>query len=156
VLGLSPGETDALIPQVVEFSELEEFIERPVRTYSSGMYLRLGFSVATAVSPEVLIVDEHLSVGDQHFRLKCKRRIMDLRAGGCTIVLCSHDLGSVEDVCDQTLWLEHGRPRMCDESHRVVQAYQDTVRVGETEAAPVRKERRSPTSNCLKEISLDG
>src|SRR5688572_14255198 len=76
VLGLSPSQTAAVLPAIVEFAELGAFIDRPVRTYSSGMYLRLAFSVATAVDPDVLIIDEHLSVGDQHFRFKCKRKIM--------------------------------------------------------------------------------
>ena len=157
VVGLSPDETDVLIPRIVEFSELGDFVERPVRTYSSGMYLRLGFSVATAVNPEVLVVDEHLSVGDQHFRLKCKRRIMAMRTVGCTIVLCTHDLHSVEEVCDQALWLEHGRPKMYGEANSVVQAYQDAVQLREAEAPTARTtERRIPTQNFLKQVSLGG
>ena len=157
VLGFSPDETATLIPQIVDFSELGEFVHRPVRTYSSGMYLRLGFSVATAVNPEVLVVDEHLSVGDLHFRLKCKRRIMDLRADGCTIVLCSHDLGSISAVCDHALWLEHGGPRMYDEALLVVRRYQDSVRLSDAEApAAPTPQRQAPTLNSLKEVSLGG
>src|SRR5690606_12992188 len=86
VLGLSAEETDRLQPTIEEFSELGEFLDRQVRTYSSGMQLRLGFSVATAVEPEILVVDEHLSVGDQHFRHKCMRRIQALREQGCALV----------------------------------------------------------------------
>jgi lipopolysaccharide transport system ATP-binding protein len=155
VLGFSPGETEALIPRIVAFSELGDFIDRPVRTYSSGMYLRLGFSVATAVNPDLVIVDEHLSVGDQHFRLKCKRRIMELRAEGCGIVLCSHDLGSIVDVCDRTLWLEHGRPRMFGESQQVREAYLSSFKKAEAES-PAEAPRRVPALNFLKEVSLVG
>jgi lipopolysaccharide transport system ATP-binding protein len=157
VLGLSPGETDVLIPQIVRFAELEDFIERPVRTYSSGMYLRLGFSVATAVSPDVLVIDEHLSVGDQNFRLKCKRRIMDLRAEGCTIVLCSHDLGVIETVCEHTLWLEHGLPKKFGESHPVKEAYLANLRRHEAESPVTRtRERQVPAQNFLKQVVLEG
>ena len=101
---------------IAEFSELDHFLERAVRTYSSGMYLRLGFSVATVVNPDILLIDEHLSVGDQHFRLKCKRRIMELRSAGSTIVFCSHDLHGVREVCDQALWLRDGRPHLMAET----------------------------------------
>src|SRR5690606_38935470 len=128
VLGLSAEETDRLQPTIEEFSELGEFLDRPVRTYSSGMQLRLGFSVATAVEPEILVVDEHLSVGDQHFRHKCMRRIQALREQGCALVFCSHDLYAVREVCERTLWLHEGQPRMLAASGGVVDAYQDHVR----------------------------
>jgi lipopolysaccharide transport system ATP-binding protein len=157
VVGLSPDDTDALIPRIIDFSELGEFVHRPVRTYSSGMYLRLGFSVATAVDPDVLVVDEHLSVGDIHFRLKCKRRIMNLRSDGCTIILCSHDLHSVSEVCDQALWLTHGRPRMYEDALAVVEQYQDSSRRSDA-GAPIETKtaRRVLTSNYLKDVSLGG
>lgn len=128
VLGLSAEETDRLQPTIEEFSELGEFLDRQVRTYSSGMQLRLGFSVATAVEPEILVVDEHLSVGDQHFRHKCMRRIQALREQGCALVFCSHDLYAVREVCERTLWLHEGQPKMLGASGGVVDAYQDHVR----------------------------
>ncbi len=135
VLGLSPAETDDLLPEILEFSELGRFAYRPVRTYSSGMYLRLGFSVAAAVRPDVLIVDEHLSVGDQHFRHKCLRRIMSLKENGCALIFCSHDLYSVSEVCERTFWLRDGRPAMCAATAPVLRAYQDHVRARDAAVA---------------------
>jgi len=163
VLGLSPAQTEALLPQIVEFSELGHFVERPVREYSSGMYLRLGFSVATAVNPDVLILDEHLAVGDQHFQFKCKRRIMALRAAGCSIVFCSHDLYGLAEVCDRTLWLRDGQPAMLGATQPVLKAYQDHIRArdavsaGEIRAdaaAPAKRQR--PDDNHLIEVTLGG
>jgi lipopolysaccharide transport system ATP-binding protein len=157
VLGLSPAQTDALIPDVVEFSELGDFVHRPVRTYSSGMHLRLGFSVATALTPDILVIDEHLSVGDQHFRLKCKRRIMDLREGGSSIVLCSHDLHTVMEVCERTMWLRSGRPAMLGDSQEVLSAYQDAVRRQDEETdSHSRGQRTAPTMNCLRDVAVGG
>jgi lipopolysaccharide transport system ATP-binding protein len=157
VLGLSPAETSALLPAIVKFSELGAFVDRPVRTYSTGMYLRLGFSVATAVDPNILVIDEHLSVGDQHFRLKCKRRIMDLREGGCTIVFCSHDLYSVKEICDQTLWLRDGRTAMLGETEAVLNAYQNHVRIRDVQTDTLGREKRPhATTNCLREVVLGG
>jgi len=128
VMGMSPAETDEVLPRIVEFSELGDFVHRPVKTYSSGMYLRLGFSVATVTRPDLLIVDEHLSVGDQHFRHKCMRRIMDLREGGCSLVFCSHDLHAVGEVCERTLWIKDGRAEMMGPTDDVLKVYQDHVR----------------------------
>jgi lipopolysaccharide transport system ATP-binding protein len=159
VLGLSPSDTEQLLPRIVAFSELGTFIERPFRTYSSGMQLRLGFSVATAVDPEILVVDEHLSVGDQHFRFKCIRRIMDLRAAGCTLVFCSHDPHAVEQVCDRVLWLRDGRPAMLARAPDVLKAYQDHVRARDADAASAADapaERRRPEENYLQDIELVG
>lgn len=137
VLGLSPAETEDVTPAVIEFSELGAFIDRPLKTYSSGMYLRLGFSVATVINPQVLIVDEHLSVGDQHFRYKCMRRIMALREQGCSLVLCSHDMYAVEEVCERTLWIRDGRAAMLGSTADVIKEYQDVVRLGDGIVPPV-------------------
>jgi lipopolysaccharide transport system ATP-binding protein len=160
VLGLSPAETHAITPKIVEFSELGEFIERPVKTYSSGMQLRLGFSVATAIDPDILVVDEHLSVGDQHFRHKCLRRIMDLQNSGCSLVFCSHDLHAVREVCDRTLWLRDGRPTMLAATIEVVDAYQEYVRGQDAEtSAPTPKAespRERPSDNYLLDVRLGG
>lgn len=159
VLGLSPRETEAVTPAIIAFSELEEFIDRPVRTYSSGMQLRLGFSVATAVEPELLIVDEHLSVGDQHFRHKCMRRILALRERGCTLVFCSHDLHAVREVCEHALWLREGSPALLATTPAVVDAYLDHVRARDAAsqypASPSSDfARPAPTEDYLEEITL--
>ncbi|MEO8482886.1 MAG: ABC transporter ATP-binding protein [Acidobacteriota bacterium] len=137
VLGLSPDETAELAPAVIEFSELGKFIDKPLKTYSSGMYLRLAFSVATAIDPEILIVDEHLSVGDQHFRHKCLRRIMVLREAGCSLVFCSHDMYSVGEVCERTLWIRDGKVAMLGTTADVIKEYQDVVRLGDSDLPPI-------------------
>ncbi len=163
VLGLSPAETEALTPGIVEFSELGTFIDRPVRTYSSGMQLRLGFSVATAIHPDVLVIDEHLSVGDQHFRHKCVRCIMDLRDAGCTLVFCSHDLFTIGEVCGRVLWLRDGAPAMLAAARPVLKAYEDHIRARDAVAtAPARPDpaatpgRSDPAENYLKQVDLGG
>jgi len=140
---------------------LEHFIDRPVRTYSSGMYLRLAFSVATAVNPDVLIADEHLSVGDQHFKLKCKRRIIALREAGCTIVLCSHDSHAITEICDRTLWLHGGQAALLSDTLDTLKAYEDHVRLrdaasaGTTPIGPAPKAAR-PGENCVASAVLGG
>lgn len=166
VLGLSPAETEYILPRIVEFSELGHFIERPLRTYSSGMYLRLGFSVSTAIDPDILVVDEHLSVGDQHFRYKCMRRIMALREAGCALVFCSHDLFSVGEVCERTLWMEGGYSRMLADTPSVLKAYQDYEREKDAsctrlstlpeEEALTDHQHKHPADNYIREASLGG
>jgi lipopolysaccharide transport system ATP-binding protein len=164
VLGLSPADTEAELPRIAEFSELGEFMERPVRTYSSGMYLRLAFSVATVVDPDVLVIDEHLSVGDQHFQHKCQRRIMALREAGCTLVLSSHDVRSIGEVCDRVLWLRQGRPVMLAAAEGVLNAYQDHVRdrdaAGQAAAAPATPppstRREDAGENRIHSVTLEG
>ena len=161
VLGLSPGETAELLPAIVEFSELGPFIDHPLRTYSSGMSLRLGFAVATAMSPDILVVDEHLSVGDQHFRHKCMRRIEALRARGCTLAFCSHDMYAVGEVCERTLWLRQGRVAMLADTPSVLAAYQDHVR--ERDAASDRAEAPAQPparpggvhGTCIEQVELE-
>lgn len=109
LLGYSARRTREKAGRVVEFAELEQFIDAPVRTYSSGMLARLGFSVATMFRPDVLLVDEVLAVGDVRFQEKCLTRIREFRAQGTTIVLVSHSLGVVEENCDRAVWINHGR-----------------------------------------------
>ncbi len=108
ILGLEPDEIEAVTPQVIEFSELGDFIDRPVKTYSSGMYVRLGFAVATSVDPDILLIDEALSVGDEHFRGKCMRRLNDFAEAGGTTVFVSHDLGAVRQMCQHVVLLHQG------------------------------------------------
>ena len=109
ILGLSQAEIDARFQHIHDFSELGDFIEQPVKTYSSGMYVRLAFSIATSVDPDILVIDEALSVGDGGFARKSFDRIMELKAGGATILFCSHSMYHIEAICDQALWLEQGR-----------------------------------------------
>lgn len=109
ILGFSRREIDILFNNIVEFSGLEGFIEAPLRTYSTGMFARLGFSVATAVRPDILIVDEILGVGDAEFQTKSFERIQGFQAAGTTILLVSHSLEKIEELCSQVVWLDHGR-----------------------------------------------
>lgn len=109
ITGLSRKEMESRIEEIVRFANIEEFIDSPVRTYSSGMNVRLGFSVAIHTDPNVLIIDEHLSVGDMEFQKKCLEKIDQLRAQGCAIVLVTHGLDRVKKHCDQALWLHHGQ-----------------------------------------------
>ena len=108
LLGLSRKEAQEKLPEMVEFSELGEFIDQPMRTYSSGMYVRLGFAVAVHVKPEILLIDEVLAVGDAEFQHKCFTHIDKLRADQVTIVLVTHDLESVKRFCDRAILLNHG------------------------------------------------
>jgi ABC-type polysaccharide/polyol phosphate transport system ATPase subunit len=111
------------LPEIIAFSELGDFIDQPMRTYSSGMYIRLGFAVAVHVKADVLLVDEVLAVGDTEFQQKCYAHIEKLRADGVTIVLVSHDLGSVVRFCDRAVLLQHGRLQIDGESQPVVHEY---------------------------------
>jgi lipopolysaccharide transport system ATP-binding protein len=108
ILGLSPSEIRKRLPSILEFSELGTFLDRPVKTYSSGMYMRLAFSVAVNVDPEILIIDEALAVGDGHFQKKCIDKIREFQEAGKTILFCSHALYYVSSICRRTLWLDHG------------------------------------------------
>lgn len=109
--------------EIVAFSQLEKFIEVPIRNYSSGMLARLAFSVATVVDPEILIVDEILSVGDAEFQQKSKLRMMELMGKGTTVLFVSHSLEQIREICDRALWLEHGRIRMLGNANEVCNAY---------------------------------
>src|SRR5204863_6704702 len=109
ILGLSPAEIRKKLPSILEFSELGTFLDRPVKTYSSGMYMRLAFSVAVNVDPDILIIDEALAVGDGHFQKKCVDRIGEVQQSGKTILFCSHALYLVNSICRRTMWLDHGR-----------------------------------------------
>jgi ABC-type polysaccharide/polyol phosphate transport system ATPase subunit len=128
MLGLSKKEITEKFDDIVRFAELEEFIDAPVKTYSSGMHMRLGFSVAINVNPDILLIDEVLAVGDASFVPKCLDRIDDFRRRKKTILFVSHDLSTVEKICDRVIWLKHGKIQTMGEPKRVVDAYlQDVV-----------------------------
>ena len=110
--------------EIVAFSELGEFIEAPLRSYSSGMVMRLAFSIATVVNPDILIVDEILAVGDAAFQEKSKKRMLELMGGGTTVLFVSHSLEQIREMCDRVLWLDHGRMRLCGDAQSVCDAYQ--------------------------------
>lgn len=123
ILGFTHKEMKELFQDVVDFSELGDFIQAPIRTYSSGMMARLGFAVATVERPDILLVDEILGVGDEGFQEKCFARIESFREQGTTIILVSHSMAKVEEMCQRVAWLDHGILKMVDEPAKVVEAY---------------------------------
>jgi ABC-type polysaccharide/polyol phosphate transport system ATPase subunit len=131
MLGLSKREITRRFDEIVEFAELEEFIENPVKTYSSGMYMRLGFAVAIHVDPEVLLVDEVLAVGDEGFTHKCLDKFAEFKRRGKTILLVTHSLGMVERFCDEAIWMDAGRLKAKGDPKRVVSAYITDVTASE-------------------------
>ncbi len=123
IFGLTRKEIDRRMEQIIEFSELKDFIDNPVRTYSSGMYMRLAFSVAINVDADILLIDEILSVGDQHFQEKCFQKIEDLKKEGKTIVFVTHGMESVERFCTRAVWLHQGSIKMDGETKTVIKQY---------------------------------
>jgi ABC-type polysaccharide/polyol phosphate transport system ATPase subunit len=131
--GLTRKEIEARFDEIVEFAELEAVIDDPVRTYSSGMFMRLGFSLAIHTDPDVLLIDEVLAVGDAAFVSKCKERISQLRRQGKTLLLVSHDLAAIERWCDEVIWLHEGKVADRGEPRRVIDSYRHFVEKGEEE-----------------------
>jgi ABC-type polysaccharide/polyol phosphate transport system ATPase subunit len=131
MLGLSKRQIQDRFDEIVEFAELSEFIDAPVKTYSSGMYMRLGFAVAIHVNPDVLLVDEVLAVGDEGFTHKCLDKFAEFKRGNKTILLVTHSLNLVERFCDEAIWLEAGRKQAEGDPKRVVDAYLTKVEEGE-------------------------
>jgi lipopolysaccharide transport system ATP-binding protein len=146
VLGLSKRVLRSKLDEIVEFSNLEAFIDNPVKTYSSGMYARLGFAVAVHVDPDVLLIDEVLAVGDEAFQRKCAEKIAELRSGGRTVLIVSHSMGSLQSMCDQAAWIDHGKLAAVGPTAHVIDQYiaavhptgtiddQGRVRIGTGEA----------------------
>ena len=156
LIGISTTEMRGLERSIIEFSELGEAIDRPVKTYSSGMTVRLAFALVTALEPDVLIVDEALAVGDQQFQKKCIERIDAFRKNGCTILFCSHSLYHVRHLCNKVLWLENGRQKAFGDTELVLTAYEADIREKEaTAAAPAQalqaSEQAAPSANVLSQ-----
>ena len=133
LIGIDHAEMVRLEPEIVEFCELGEALDRPVKTYSSGMAVRLAFALVTAVQPDVLIIDEALAVGDQHFQKKCVERIMDFRRNGCTILFCSHSPYHIRHLCDVALWLKAGQVAQFGATEPVLAAYDQYTRQRQTD-----------------------
>ena len=123
IFGLTAAEIDSRVQDIIDFSELGEFIEAPVRTYSSGMYMRLAFAVAINVDADILLIDEILAVGDQHFQDKCFAKLEELKKSDKTIVIVSHSLESVKKLCDRAIWLYNGEVRMDGKTNEVIDEY---------------------------------
>src|SRR5215813_6384357 len=150
MLGLSKREIEQRFDEIVDFAELREFIDAPVKTYSSGMYMRLGFAVAIHVNPDVLLVDEVLAVGDEGFTHKCLDKFAEFRRRGKTILLVTHSLNLVERFCDEALWLDQGRAMVHGDPLRVVGAYLTKVEEGEEQMLA------ETTAKAVEEARRDG
>ncbi|MCC5953299.1 MAG: ABC transporter ATP-binding protein [Acidimicrobiia bacterium] len=149
ILGLSRREIDAIFDDVVAFSGLEKFIDSPVKVYSSGMYVRLGFSVAVHVNPQILLVDEVIAVGDEEFQRRCFEHLYKLRTNGVTIVLVSHGLTYVQTMCDQAAWLDHGELQVAGAAAEVAEAYLSQVNAAEVERIESVEEGEQPQSSAV-------
>lgn len=120
IFGLSRKEIDGKLSDIIEFAELEEFIDNPVRTYSSGMYIRLAFAIAININADILLIDEVLAVGDIAFQSKCLNKLREIKEKGVTIVIVSHSLEQIEEFCDKSIWIKNGKIEMvgnCKEVH---------------------------------------
>jgi ABC-type polysaccharide/polyol phosphate transport system ATPase subunit len=155
MLGLTRREVEERFDDIVQFAELRPFIDAPVKTYSSGMYMRLGFAVAIHVDPEVLIIDEVLSVGDEAFTRKCLDKISEFRRRGKTILIVSHSLGLVEKLCDEVLWLRRGKKADQGDPQRVIMSYLTYVAGGE-EAHLAREHGAASAVDSGAEPPADG
>ena len=138
IFGLTHKEIEARMDEIIEFSEMQEFIDNPVRTYSSGMYMRLAFSVAIHVGADILLIDEILAVGDAAFQAKCFERLMEIKAAGTTIVIVSHSMAQLERICDRTVWIDSGKIRMEGPPNDVHPAYLDFMGQRRQLSAPVK------------------
>jgi len=123
LLGLSRKRTEEVFESILDFADIGEFIREPIRTYSTGMVVRLAFSIAVHVDPDILIIDEVLAVGDQRFQIKCFDRILDFKRQGKTLLFVSHAAPFVQRLCDQAIWLEHGRLELAGSPQDVLRAY---------------------------------
>lgn len=144
IMGIGQKEMERRFPDIAAFAEIGEFIDRPVKMYSSGMYVRLAFAVATSVDPDILIVDEALAVGDQYFQKRCIDRIECFRRAGKTILFCSHNLYQIRLICDEVIWLKDGQVAMAGEVPRVVGAYENYLRDREVPKAHVGRVECGP------------
>lgn len=125
VLGYSRKEMEQKLPEIIDFSELSEFMDVPIKNFSSGMVARLGFAIATITRPEILIVDEILAVGDFKFQKKCEDRINEMMSGGTTVIIVSHSIDQIKRLCDRVIWLEKGRVKMEGPTQMVCSAYEN-------------------------------
>lgn len=157
IFGLSKKEIDNRIDDIIAFSELEDYIDNPVRTYSSGMYMRLAFSVAINVDAEILLIDEILAVGDTNFQAKCFSKLREIKANGATIVIVSHSLGQIEQICERSIWIhdgiikEEGKPRMVHPSYL---DYMGKIREKIAEKEAVRQELKRKEEIEVKNLEV--
>jgi lipopolysaccharide transport system ATP-binding protein len=129
ILGMSKKDVTRKFDEIVDFSGVEQFIDQPVKNYSSGMYVRLGFAIAINVDPDILVVDEVLAVGDAEFQEKCFQKFRDFKVAGKTVILVSHSMSTVQAMCDQTAWLDHGVLRAAGPAKSTIHAYLKSLNV---------------------------
>jgi ABC-2 type transport system ATP-binding protein len=127
ILGMTKKEISSKFDEILDFSGVEQFIDQPVKNYSSGMYVRLGFSIAVHVDPDILVVDEVLAVGDQEFQAKCHQKFRDFKKDGRTVILVSHDMPTVKRMCDDVAWLNHGDLVTVGKAAATIKAYTDSL-----------------------------
>ena len=131
ILGMSRKEITRKFDEIVDFSGVEQFIDQPVKNYSSGMYVRLGFAVAINVDPDILVVDEVLAVGDAQFQEQCFRKFEDFKTAGKTVILVSHSMATVQTMCDHAAWLNHGHLEAVGDAAPTISAYLNSLHTGE-------------------------
>ena len=131
ILGMSKKDVTRKFDEIVDFSGVEKFIDQPVKNYSSGMYVRLGFAIAINVDPDILVVDEVLAVGDQDFQDKCFQKFVDFKEQGKTVILVSHSMQTVQTMCDHVAWLNHGELNAVGAAEPTIKAYIDSLHTGE-------------------------
>jgi lipopolysaccharide transport system ATP-binding protein len=156
LLGLSRADVDRQFDDIVAFSELGDFIEMPVKHYSSGMYMRLGFSVAIHVQPDILIVDEILAVGDQAFQEKCIQRIYEMKRQGVTIIIVSHNAGTIHELCSHVIWLERGQVRLAGRTADVLPRYVAHFNEGQKLASRLGGEEPSVEITAVRLLNSAG
>ncbi len=160
ILGLGKREIDAKFDEIVDFAGIEQFIDQPVKNYSSGMYVRLGFSVAINVDPDILLVDEVLAVGDAAFQAKCMEKFADFRQAGKTVVIVSHAMGTMRTMCDHAAWLDHGRLAEVGPATTLVDDYIDATHVerpverAEEPGAPAEAGRHGSGEAVVERVEL--
>lgn len=158
IFGLTKKEIDARLDDIIEFSELEEFIDNPVRTYSSGMYMRLAFSVAINVDADILLIDEILAVGDAAFQAKCFNKLREVKAKGTTIVIVSHTMSQIEQICDRSIWIhdgiikEEGKPRIVDPHYMEYMSEKLGGNNKKQKAKEISKEKKTDNSSQKEKV----
>ncbi|MST50055.1 ABC transporter ATP-binding protein [Mobiluncus porci] len=145
ILGMTHKEIEYSIDEIIDFADIGEFIDEPVKVYSSGMYVRLGFAVAVTLDPEILIVDEIIAVGDEEFQRKCFDHLHRLRKEGCTIAFVTHSLGLAKDLCDEAIWLDHGKTQMLGKTGDVIDGYLNAVNAQEADKSKAKKVKKPRT-----------
>ena len=155
IMGRSRAEMDARLEDIVGFADIGDFVRQPVKTYSSGMFARLAFAVNAFVEPDILIVDEALSVGDNFFQVKCMRKMRDLMEGGTSVLFVSHDINAIRRFCTKAIWLEQGHLKAIGETNRVADAYENTLQ-DSVETLDAEKEKPAqPEERNLRKIAAE-